>query len=138
MQWYAARLIMHYQQRNLSIISWHINWLWWDSVLDKNFLVKLKKSDRWIVILLLSIIHWTTGRFSDHPGNHIQTLLSFMLSCNIGCYYGLPYYSSIKDIYGGCPIIVAMGHSETGKSTAIRAALALFGVHRTSRFVSTL
>ena len=45
------------------------------------------------------------------------------------------HYSLIKDIYGGCPITVAMGPSETGKFTAIRAALSLFGVHRISRYV---
>ena len=45
------------------------------------------------------------------------------------------HYSTIKELYGGCPVVVAMGPSETGKSTAIRAALALFGVHKTSRYV---
>jgi len=45
------------------------------------------------------------------------------------------HYSTIKDIYGGCLIVVAMGPAETGKLTTIRAALALFGVHRTSCFV---
>jgi len=45
------------------------------------------------------------------------------------------HYSKIKELYGGCPIVVAMGPSETGKSTAIRAALALFGVQKTSRYV---
>ena len=33
------------------------------------------------------------------------------------------HYSTIKDLYGGCPIVVAMGPSETGKSTAVRASL---------------
>ena len=45
------------------------------------------------------------------------------------------HYSLIKDIYGGCPITVATGPSETGKSTAIRAALSLFGAHKISRYV---
>ena len=33
------------------------------------------------------------------------------------------HYLTIKDLYGGCPIVVAMGPSETGKSTAVRASL---------------
>lgn len=45
------------------------------------------------------------------------------------------HYSLIKDIYGGCPITVAMGPSETGKSTAIHAALSLFGAHKISHYV---
>ena len=45
------------------------------------------------------------------------------------------HYCTIKDLFGGCPIVVAMGPSETGKSTAIRAALALFGMHKISHYV---
>jgi len=33
------------------------------------------------------------------------------------------HYSEVKNVWGGCPITVAIGESETGKSTAIRAAL---------------
>ena len=45
------------------------------------------------------------------------------------------HYSTIKEIFGGCPITVAIGESETGKSTTIRAALSLFGCHKNSRYV---
>ena len=48
--------------------------------------------------------------------------------------YGISLLHS-RELYGGFPIVVAMGPSETGKSPAIRAALALFGVHNTSRYV---
>ena len=45
------------------------------------------------------------------------------------------HYSTIKDMFGGCPMVVAIGESETGKSTAIRAALSLFGCNQISRYV---
>ena len=37
------------------------------------------------------------------------------------------HYHAIINTYGCCPIPVALGESETGKSTAVMAALALFG-----------
>lgn len=37
------------------------------------------------------------------------------------------HYSKLQ-LLGGCPIIVAQGRSETGKSTALRTALALLGI----------
>ena len=45
------------------------------------------------------------------------------------------HYKIIKERHGGCPIAVAMGESETGKSTAIRTALGLFGCHQIGRYV---
>jgi len=45
------------------------------------------------------------------------------------------HYSTIVNTFGGCPIMVAMGCAETGKSTAIKAALSVFGCHHISRFV---
>lgn len=45
------------------------------------------------------------------------------------------HYETIVDTYGGCPITVAIGESETGKSTAIRAGLSLFGCDEISRYV---
>ena len=37
------------------------------------------------------------------------------------------HYRTVIDKYGGCAVTVATGESGTGKSTAIKAALALFG-----------
>lgn len=45
------------------------------------------------------------------------------------------HYATIKDVFGGCPITVAMGDSETGKSTALKAALSLFGCNKISLYV---
>ena len=45
------------------------------------------------------------------------------------------HYSTIKDMFGGCPMVVAIGESETGKLTAIRAALSLLGCHQILRYV---
>ena len=44
------------------------------------------------------------------------------------------HYSTIKEIFGGCPITVAIGESKTGKSTTIRAALSYFSCHKNSRY----
>ena len=38
------------------------------------------------------------------------------------------HYETVVELYGGCPITVAVGEPETGKSTAIRAGLALGGM----------
>ena len=45
------------------------------------------------------------------------------------------HFSTVKEMFGGCPITVAIGQSETGKSTTIRAALSLFGCHQIARYV---
>ena len=45
------------------------------------------------------------------------------------------HYTTIKNMYGGCPITVAVGESETRKSTAIKAALSLFGCHKIACYV---
>ena len=45
------------------------------------------------------------------------------------------HYHSVVHIYGGCSTTVATGCSETGKSTAIRAALSLFGCDDIGRYV---
>lgn len=45
------------------------------------------------------------------------------------------HFSTVKEMFGGCPITVAIGESETGKSTMIKAALSLFGCHQISRYV---
>ncbi len=37
------------------------------------------------------------------------------------------HYSKIVEVLSGCPIVVAVGPSETGKSTSIKAALAFSG-----------
>lgn len=37
------------------------------------------------------------------------------------------HYSKVIEMFSGCPIVVAMGPSETGKSTSIKAALAFSG-----------
>lgn len=36
------------------------------------------------------------------------------------------HYETVVEEYGGCPITVAIGEPETGKSMAIRAGLSLF------------
>lgn len=45
------------------------------------------------------------------------------------------HYELLLDLYGGCPITVALGEAETGKSTAIRAGLAVFGGDEICRYV---
>ncbi len=45
------------------------------------------------------------------------------------------HYETVVEAYGGCPITVAVGESEMGKSTAIRAGLSLFGCDEMSRYV---
>ena len=45
------------------------------------------------------------------------------------------HYEVVLDLYGGCPITIALGEAETGKSTAIRAGLALFGGDEVCRYV---
>ena len=45
------------------------------------------------------------------------------------------HYTTIKDMFGGCPISVAVDDSETGKSTALKAALSLFGCNQISCYV---
>ena len=43
-----------------------------------------------------------------------------------GCIMSLHYPAIIK-LNSGCPMIIATGNSETGKSTAIKTAMALTG-----------
>ena len=45
------------------------------------------------------------------------------------------HYELLLDLYGGCPITVALGEAETGKSTAIQAGLAVFGGDEICRYV---
>lgn len=45
------------------------------------------------------------------------------------------HYECIVEMYGGCPITVAVGDPETGKSTALRAGLSIFGGDDSSKFV---
>lgn len=44
-----------------------------------------------------------------------------------GCVMSL-HYSAIIKLNSGCPMMVATGKSETGKSTAIKTAMSLTGV----------
>lgn len=37
------------------------------------------------------------------------------------------HYNQITDIFGGCPVVVATGEPETGKSTSMKATMAVFG-----------
>lgn len=57
-------------------------------------------------------------KISKH--NFIPTLL--MISGGIQCFH----FQKIVDMYGCCPIPVAHGEAETGKSTALKAALSLY------------
>ena len=43
------------------------------------------------------------------------------------------HYEQVAGMYGGCPIVTAIGPTETGKSTSIRAALSLFGMTKDSK-----
>ena len=45
------------------------------------------------------------------------------------------HYETVVELYGGCPITVAVGEPETGKSSAIRAGLALGGMDEKGRYV---
>ncbi len=38
------------------------------------------------------------------------------------------HYTTIAKVFAGCPIVVCMGPSETGKTTALRSALSLIGM----------
>lgn len=57
-------------------------------------------------------------KISKH--NLIPTLL--MIAGTIQCFH----FKTVVDCYGCCPIPVAIGESETGKSTALQAGLSLF------------
>lgn len=39
------------------------------------------------------------------------------------------HYCTITKEHGGCPIVIAVGPSETGKTTALTAALSITGLH---------
>lgn len=45
------------------------------------------------------------------------------------------HYEAVARLYGGCPMMIALGEAETGKSTAIRAGLALAAMDEKGRFV---
>ncbi len=45
------------------------------------------------------------------------------------------HYTSIVELYGGCPIPIACGPSEAGKTTAILAGLSICGSSNTSHYV---
>ena len=45
------------------------------------------------------------------------------------------HYRTVIELYGGCAVTVATGDSGTGKSTSIKAALALFGIAHNNIFV---
>lgn len=45
------------------------------------------------------------------------------------------HYIYVVHLWGGCSMVIAKGESETGKSTAIRAALSLFGCENIGHFV---
>ena len=45
------------------------------------------------------------------------------------------HYSTVREYFSGCSILVAMGPAETGKSTAVRLSLALFGLKESSHYV---
>ena len=45
------------------------------------------------------------------------------------------HYQTMVKCYSNCPIIVATGEAETGKSTALRAGLSLYGCDEIGRFV---
>ena len=45
------------------------------------------------------------------------------------------HYTIVREIFGGCSIPVAVGPAETGKSTAIKLGLALFGLEESSHYV---
>ena len=46
------------------------------------------------------------------------------------------HYITIVSLWGGCPISVAFGPSETGKSTAIKLGLAMVGMDESAKYVS--
>lgn len=46
------------------------------------------------------------------------------------------HYETILSIWSGSPIVVAVGPSETGKSTAITIGLSMIGVAETAKYVS--
>lgn len=39
------------------------------------------------------------------------------------------HYKTLTKVYSGCPVVICVGPSETRKSTAIKAALSLFGMY---------
>ena len=61
--------------------------------------------------------------------NFIPTLL--IIGCSIQCFH----FECMIDSYGNCPIPVASGEAETGKSTALQAGLSLFGCHEIGLYV---
>ena len=67
--------------------------------------------------------------FVNEPLNH--TVLAKFFEILKGCLQHMImmfHCTTVREIFSGCSIPVAMGPSETGKSTAIRLGLALFGL----------
>lgn len=71
----------------------------------------------------------------DELFSDLLTLLNTCMKHNfipsvlmIGASIMLFHFSTITKKYGGCPIPLAIGPPETGKSTAIKAALSLSGI----------
>ena len=46
------------------------------------------------------------------------------------------HYEQVCSIWSGCPVVVAFGPPETGKSTAISIGLSLLGIDESSKYVS--
>jgi hypothetical protein len=46
------------------------------------------------------------------------------------------HYEQVCSIWSGCPVVVAFGPPETGKSTAIIIGLSLLGIEESSKYVS--
>ena len=48
------------------------------------------------------------------------------------------HYENIRKIFGGCPVVVATGNPETGKSTSMKAVAALYGQWNLTKLSSVL
>ena len=46
------------------------------------------------------------------------------------------HYESVLSLWSGCPIVIAIGLPETGKSTAIKLGLSMVGMDESSKYVS--
>lgn len=106
----------------LDIADTHLVWLNRDVVFEQ---AKLRCSDITPAILhplnsdvLMDFFHLLKS-ISKH--NLIPTLL--IVAGAIQCFH----FESVVACFGHCPIPVALGQAETGKSTALQAGLALFG-----------
>lgn len=72
--------------------------------------------------------------FSTAPLGHLVSMLQRVMKHNFlssilvlsGGIMAL-HYEKIQDIFAGCPVVVATGEPETGKSTSMRAVAAICG-----------